>query len=283
MDWAWAPPSPSSPPGSRSPSSPPGSRSPSPSSPLGSRSPSSPRGSRSPSSPPGSRSPSPSSPPGSRSRSPSSPPGSRSPSPPLPCAEPARAAFAELRLEELIGAGGFGRVFRGTWRGEVVAVKAARGDAGAAGAASLRREARLYARLRHPNVVALRAVCLDPPHLCLVMEFAAGGPLNRALAGRRVPPVVLLDWARQVATGMRYLHAGTPVPLLHRDLKSSNVLLAQPLDGDDVSGKTLKITDLGLAREWQRTTKMSAAGTYPWMAPEVIRASTFSKGSDVWR
>ncbi|XP_057277331.1 mitogen-activated protein kinase kinase kinase 11-like, partial [Pezoporus wallicus] len=231
MDWAWAPPSPSSPPGSRSPS---------PSSPLGSRSPSSPPGSRSPSSPPGSRSPSPSSPRGSRSpssprgsrsrspssplgsRSPSSPPGSRSPSPPLPCAEPARAAFAELRLEELIGAGGFGRVFRGTWRGEVVAVKAARGDAGAAGAASLRREARLYARLRHPNVVALRAVCLDPPHLCLVMEFAAGGPLNRALAGRRVPPAVLLDWARQVATGMRYLHAGTPVPLLHRDLKSSN-------------------------------------------------------------
>ncbi|KAM9510795.1 mitogen-activated protein kinase kinase kinase 11-like [Guaruba guarouba] len=221
--------------------------------------------------------------PPSRSPSPSpSPPRSRSPSPPLPCAEPARAAFAELRLEELIGAGGFGRVFRGTWRGEVVAVKAARGDAGAAGAASLRREARLYARLRHPNVVALRAVCLDPPHLCLVMEFAAGGPLSRALAGRRVPPAVLLDWARQVARGMRYLHAGTPVPLLHRDLKSSNVLLAQPLEGDDVTGKTLKITDLGLAREWQRTTEMSAAGTYPWMAPEVIRASTFSKGSDVW-
>lgn len=113
-------------------------------------------------------------------------------------------------------------MFRGTWRGQVVAVKAARGDAGAAGAASLRREARLYARLRHPNVVALRAVCLEPPHLCLVMEFAAGGPLSRALAGRRVPPAVLLDWARQVARGMRYLHAGTPVPLIHRDLKSSN-------------------------------------------------------------
>ncbi|XP_027593584.2 mitogen-activated protein kinase kinase kinase 11 [Pipra filicauda] len=248
-----------------------GSRSPFPPSPGGSRSPSpSPGGSRSPS-PPG----------GSRSPSPPSPGGSRSPSPPGGW-EPERAAFGELRLEEVIGAGGFGRVFRGTWRGQVVAVKAARGDAGAAGAASLRREARLYARLRHPNVVALRAVCLEPPHLCLVMEFAAGGPLSRALAGRRVPPAVLLDWARQVARGMQYLHAGTPVPLIHRDLKSSNVLLAQPVVGDDVSGKTLKITDFGLAREWQRTTKMSAAGTYAWMAPEVIRASTFSKGSDVW-
>ncbi|KAM4754363.1 LOW QUALITY PROTEIN: mitogen-activated protein kinase kinase kinase 11-like [Cyanocitta cristata] len=240
--------------------------------------PPSPRGSRSPSpSPAGSRSPSPG---GSRSPSPPSPGGSRSPSPPGGW-EPARAAFGELRLEEVIGAGGFGRVFRGTWRGQVVAVKAARGDAGAAGAASLRREARLYARLRHPNVVALRAVCLEPPHLCLVMEFAAGGPLSRALAGPpRSPPAVLLDWARQVA-GMRYLHAGTPVPLIHRDLKSSNVLLAQPVVGTTV-GKTLKITDFGLAREWQRTTKMSAAGTYAWMAPEVIRASTFSKGSDVW-
>uniref|UniRef100_A0A671SKY9 mitogen-activated protein kinase kinase kinase n=1 Tax=Sinocyclocheilus anshuiensis TaxID=1608454 RepID=A0A671SKY9_9TELE len=46
--------------------------------------------------------------------------------------------------------------------------------------------------------------------------------------------------------------------------------------------KTLKVTDFGLAREWHRTTKMSAAGTYAWMAPEVIRSSTFSKGSDVW-
>ncbi|KAI2560989.1 mitogen-activated protein kinase kinase kinase 11, partial [Homo sapiens] len=46
--------------------------------------------------------------------------------------------------------------------------------------------------------------------------------------------------------------------------------------------KTLKITDFGLAREWHKTTQMSAAGTYAWMAPEVIKASTFSKGSDVW-
>uniref|UniRef100_A0A8B9MMV4 Protein kinase domain-containing protein n=1 Tax=Accipiter nisus TaxID=211598 RepID=A0A8B9MMV4_9AVES len=125
-----------------------------------------------------------------------------------PWGPPSTRRTPQAPVAEVIGAGGFGRVFRGTWRGQVVAVKAARGDAGAAGAASLRREARLYARLRHPNVVALRAVCLEPPHLCLVMEFAAGGPLSRALAGRRVPPAVLLDWARQVARGMRYLHQG---------------------------------------------------------------------------
>ena len=52
---------------------------------------------------------------------------------------------------------------------------------------------------------------------------------------------------------------------------------------EDLLFKTLKITDFGLAREVANTTKISAAGTYAWMAPEVIKTSTFSKGSDVWR
>lgn len=62
-----------------------------------------------------------------------------------------------------------------------------------------------------------------------------------------------------------------------------SVLILQKVENGDLSNKILKITDFGLAREWHRTTKMSAAGTYAWMAPEVIRASMFSKGSDVWR
>uniref|UniRef100_A0A672KF40 mitogen-activated protein kinase kinase kinase n=2 Tax=Sinocyclocheilus grahami TaxID=75366 RepID=A0A672KF40_SINGR len=61
-----------------------------------------------------------------------------------------------------------------------------------------------------------------------------------------------------------------------------SVLLAEPVENDSIEGKTLKITDFGLAREWHKTTKMSTAGTYAWMAPEVIKSSTFSKGSDVW-
>lgn len=63
----------------------------------------------------------------------------------------------------------------------------------------------------------------------------------------------------------------------------SSVLILEPVERDDLSGKTLKITDFGLAREWHQTTKMSAAGTYAWMAPEVIKLSLFSKSSDVWR
>ncbi|XP_030742050.2 mitogen-activated protein kinase kinase kinase 21 [Echinops telfairi] len=82
---------------------------------------------------------------------------------------------------------------------------------------------------------------------------------------------------------MLYLHEEAVVPILHRDLKSSNILLLEKIErDDDIWNKTLKITDFGLAREWHRTTEMSAAGTYAWMAPEVIKCSLFSKGSDVW-
>jgi len=63
----------------------------------------------------------------------------------------------------------------------------------------------------------------------------------------------------------------------------STVLLSEPIENDDFQYKTLKITDFGLAREVYKTTRMSAAGTYAWMAPEVIKKSTFSKASDVWR
>lgn len=62
-----------------------------------------------------------------------------------------------------------------------------------------------------------------------------------------------------------------------------SVLLKEKIENDNLQNKTLKITDFGLAREVSKTTRMSAAGTYAWMAPEVIKTSTYSKNSDVWR
>ncbi|XP_042625218.1 mitogen-activated protein kinase kinase kinase 9-like [Cyprinus carpio] len=193
--------------------------------------------------------------------------------------------FSELAVEEMIGVGGFGKVYRAIWKGKEVAVKAARRDPDedvSQTLESVRQEAKLFAMLRHPNIMGLLGVCLQEPNLCLVMEYARGGPLNRALAGKRIPPHTLVDWAVQIARAMLYLHCQAIVPVIHRDLKSCNILILECVENDDLCNKTLKVTDFGLAREWHRTTKMSAAGTYAWMAPEVIRSSTFSKGSDVW-
>ncbi|XP_056251751.1 mitogen-activated protein kinase kinase kinase 21 [Seriola aureovittata] len=198
---------------------------------------------------------------------------------------PVQIPFTELVLEEIIGVGGFGKVYRGTWKDQEVAVKAARQDPDediTATAGSVKQEAKLFSMLQHPNIIKLEGVCLDEPNLCLVMEYARGGTLNRVLTGRRIPPHILVNWAVQIARGMHYLHEEAVVPIIHRDLKSSNILLLEKIENDDIGRKTLKITDFGLAREWHKTTKMSAAGTYSWMAPEVIKSSLFSKGSDVW-
>jgi serine/threonine protein kinase len=61
------------------------------------------------------------------------------------------------------------------------------------------------------------------------------------------------------------------------------VLILERIENESLHDKTLKITDFGLAREVSHTTRMSVAGTYAWMAPEVIRSQVFSKASDVWR
>uniref|UniRef100_A0A8C4SQ75 mitogen-activated protein kinase kinase kinase n=1 Tax=Erpetoichthys calabaricus TaxID=27687 RepID=A0A8C4SQ75_ERPCA len=139
---------------------------------------------------------------------------------------PVQISFTELFLEEVIGVGGFGKVYKGTWREQEVAVKAARQDPDediTATAESVRQEAKLFSMLRHPNIIKLEGVCLTEPNLCLVMEYARGGTLNRALAGRRIQPHILVDWAVQIARGMQYLHEEAVVPIIHRDLKSSNM------------------------------------------------------------
>ncbi|CAG7828826.1 unnamed protein product, partial [Allacma fusca] len=125
----------------------------------------------------------------------------------------------------VIGRGGFGSVWRGQWRGDVVAVKKVRLDPEEdirVTIANVTQEAKLFWLMKHPNIVALRGVCLKEPNLCLVMEYAQGGSLYRVLSGRKIRPDVLIEWAIQIARGMHYLHCEAPISLIHRDLKSSN-------------------------------------------------------------
>ncbi|XP_055644405.1 mitogen-activated protein kinase kinase kinase 11-like isoform X2 [Toxorhynchites rutilus septentrionalis] len=197
--------------------------------------------------------------------------------------QPVEIKFDELDLKEVIGVGGFSKVHRAFLNCEEVAVKASRQDEDIdVTRDNVLQEAKLFWSLKHPNIVALRGVCLEPPILCLVMEYARGGSLNRVLAGRKIPPDVLVDWAVQIARGMKYLHCEAPISVIHRDLKSSNVLISESISSDNIKNKTLKITDFGLAREAYKTTRMSAAGTFAWMPPEVIKSGTYSKASDVW-
>ena len=140
---------------------------------------------------------------------------------------PLQVDFSLIELTEVIGVGGFGKVYRGVYEKREVAVKVARQDL----AEDLEKtrenvlaEARLFSILSHLNIINLYAVCLQDANLCLVMEYARGGSLCRALSqhGKNIPPEVLLDWAIQLARGMNYLHIEAPINLIHRDLKSGN-------------------------------------------------------------
>jgi len=116
-------------------------------------------------------------------------------------------------------------------------------------------------RLSHQNIVAFRGVCTQSPNCyCIVMEFCPYGQLYELIkSGHQISPFMIVDWARQIASGMNYLHLHK---IIHRDLKSPNVLIS--------FNSTLKISDFGTSKQWNdRSTKMSFAGTVAWMAPEV--------------
>lgn len=152
-------------------------------------------------------------------------------------------------------------------------------------------EGELLAACSHKNICKIFGVVCCPDENSLVMEFARGGSLSTALKAiaaddcMTLGPSVVLDWATQIARGMNYLHNEAQIgAVVHRDLKSANILLSKtnPDGGLLTDGNTLKICDFGLAREFELTVQMTAAGTYAWMAPEVIRTCTVSKSSDVW-
>ena len=95
---------------------------------------------------------------------------------------PPHISWSELTVEEVIGAGGFGKVFRGYYRGHEVAVKAARRDPdddAEETKAKVLQEGKLFWLLKHDNIVGLVGICLEEPNLCLIMQYARGGALNK--------------------------------------------------------------------------------------------------------
>ena len=134
-------------------------------------------------------------------------------------------------LHEKLGAGAFGTVFKGEWGGHTVAVKVLQ-TAYASDSRemdSFRQEIAVLSGLRHPNIVAFLAACTIPPDICIVEELAEGGSLHSKLHGtsgeenrcRPMPADRVVQVAIDVSQAMVYLHPN----IVHRDLKSQNVLL----------------------------------------------------------
>lgn len=128
--------------------------------------------------------------------------------------------------------------------------------------------------LRHPNIVLFLGACIKPPNLGLVLEFCNKGSLWSVLQNHEIS----LTWedrkkiALDTAKGVYYLHSFNP-PILHRDLKSLNLLL-------DDSFRT-KLIDFGWTRKLD-IIMTGKIGTYQWMAPEVISGLNYTEKADVF-
>ncbi|MEJ1278239.1 mitogen-activated protein kinase kinase kinase 20 [Cricetulus griseus] len=138
-------------------------------------------------------------------------------------------------------------------------------------------QAEILSVLSHRNIIQFYGVILEPPNYGIVTEYASLGSLYDYINSNRSEEMDMdhiMTWATDVAKGMHYLHMEAPVKVIHRDLKSRNVVIAA--DG------VLKICDFGASRFHNHTTHMSLVGTFPWMAPEVIQSLPVSETCDTY-
>lgn len=184
---------------------------------------------------------------------------------------------SELRLLSVLGSGAYANVYKADWSRSfaagtssiIVAVKQLHTDLGEV----YRNRERLTMLTDHPNLVKCMDSTLEPPYL-IVTEFLAGGSLFDLLYN--CPDCELSLWQQvkillDIASGMRYLHEQKPC-ILHRDLKSSNILLSKPLRSSSQE-PFAKVADFGLSRETANGpggAMTVQVGTWRWMAPEVF-------------
>ncbi|KAK3580590.1 hypothetical protein CHS0354_002689 [Potamilus streckersoni] len=177
--------------------------------------------------------------------------------------------FNDLEFYEKCGGGSFGSVYRALWksRNHIVAVKRL---------LVLDKEAQVLSALSHRNIIQFYGAVTQEPNFCLVTEYAENESLYAYLQNPKnfLDFQQILRWAQEMAHGMNYLHCEAPVKVIHRDLKSKNVVIC--------ANWSCKICDFGASRFAGSTTKMSLAGTFPWMAPEVIQSLPVSESCDTW-
>jgi len=184
----------------------------------------------------------------------------------------------QLTWGTVIGAGITAEVFKGSWRGKEVAIKCLNVKrslpAQLKQETAFTREVAVIANTFHPNLVKFHGIAFEAQPYLLITEICNGGNCFEMLHqddDLELPIEQMLKMCCDSASAMEYLHQHEP-QIIHRDLKSLNLLLTAPLlSPSDVP--LVKVSDFGLARmkdqdlEWEQLTIQ--AGTFHWMAPEV--------------
>lgn len=195
---------------------------------------------------------------------------------------------ATKNFDTSIGKGGYGTVYKGILKdGTIVAVKRL-DQVSKQGDAEFIQEVELLSRLHHRHLVNLVGFCAEKGERVLVYEYMAMGSLYEHIHGPNVKNFPL-SWdsrtkiAIHIALGLEYLHYGADPPLIHRDIKSANILISE--DGYS------KVADFGLCKEAPLggggsdsmvPTTTAVKGSFGYLDPEYVNTSILSEKSDVY-
>ncbi|XP_019185409.1 PREDICTED: calcium/calmodulin-regulated receptor-like kinase 2 [Ipomoea nil] len=184
---------------------------------------------------------------------------------------------ATQNFTTVLGQGSFGPVYKAAMpTGGVVAVKVLATDS-KQGEREFQTEVTLLGRLHHRNLVNLVGYCVDKGERMLIYEFMSNGSLANLLYSteRTLSWEGRLQIALDISHGIEYLHDGAVPPVIHRDLKSANVLLDHAMRA--------KVADFGLSREEVKDGSNSGLkGTFGYIDPAYISTNKFTTKSDIY-